>query len=46
MHDVQRRYGVMRKPIKMAPRGSAEDRRELVEYADKLKRYHQRYGSG
>lgn len=46
MHDVQRRYGVTRKPITVAPKGSAEDKNERIEYVDKLKRYRQRYGSG
>jgi hypothetical protein len=45
MHDVQRRYGVARKPIKPAPLGSPEEGKERMEYVDKLKRYRQRYGS-
>jgi hypothetical protein len=45
MHDVQRRYGVTQTRIEPAPRGSAEERKEIVEDADRLKRYRRRYGS-
>lgn len=45
MHDVQRRYGVKRAAKKAAPRGSAEERKELLDYVEKLKRYRQRRGS-
>jgi hypothetical protein len=44
MHDVQRRYGVTHKAKNPTPRGAAEERREVQEYVEKLKRYRRRRG--
>jgi hypothetical protein len=44
MHDVQRRYGVKQKAKTPAPRGE-EERKEVKEYVETLKRYRRRHGS-
>lgn len=44
MHDVQSRYGVTRATPKWPAPGSPEDKKEILEHVDKLKRYQKRHG--
>lgn len=44
MHDVQSRYGVTRSAPKQLARGSLEEKKDILEHVDKLRRYRRRHG--